>query len=457
MTGSNPDRNGSALAAVLVADALDADFARLGAAAHRKAKLCLIDFLSCALEARGLEWSRQARAAIDRAEQGFGLVGGGFARAAGDAAFANAVAGHGLVREDMHAASIAHLGVVVWPALLAHAARRSLSGEAFLKAAIAGYEVGACLGRELMTADLARLYRPTGLVGAPSVALALASADGMDARLGLNAFSLAINTVAGLNQWPHTGGSEMYFHPGFAVRNGILAFDLARSGAVASSSILEGEAGLFAAYGRRSLDRPIRAFSGNSPEIMAVFNKEVPACNFAQTPCQAALLVSRHIPRHSKIENIEIFVTNAAERYPGCNVRGPFEVALQAKMSIYFGVAATLASGEIAEANYSRINDPAIASLIARSGLIVDPDLTAAFPEKQGARVRVTLSDGSAHEEALDDVVAASDGLIVDRFMESAVEAWGHAHAERVSSMIFALEECADVGEINALISATAK
>ena len=36
----------------------------------------------------------------------------------GDAAFANVVMGHGLVREDMHSGSISHLGIVVLPTLL---------------------------------------------------------------------------------------------------------------------------------------------------------------------------------------------------------------------------------------------------------------------------------------------------------------------------------------------------
>ena len=57
----------------------------------------------------------------------------------GDAAFANATMGHGLVREDMHAASICHHGVVVWPTLLALSERTSLSGATFLAAAIIGY------------------------------------------------------------------------------------------------------------------------------------------------------------------------------------------------------------------------------------------------------------------------------------------------------------------------------
>ena len=55
--------------------------------------------------------------------------------------------------------------------------------------------------------------------------------------------SIAANTSSGLNQWPHIGGSEMYFHPAFAARNAVTAVELAELGAYASENILEGEAG----------------------------------------------------------------------------------------------------------------------------------------------------------------------------------------------------------------------
>ena len=38
-------------------------------------------------------------------------------------------------------------------------------------------------------------------------------------------------------------------------------------------------------------------------------------------------------------------------RYPGCDFAGPFQRALQAKMSIQFGVAAALQRKAIAEEN----------------------------------------------------------------------------------------------------------
>src|SRR5690606_2311821 len=103
----------------------------------------LLDYLSCAFEALPLPWSEQAAALALPAPGGAHVVGRAGPRQPDGAAFANAVAGHGLVREDMHAGSISHLGVVVWPMVLAMAQQRPVSGAQVLEAAIVGYETGA--------------------------------------------------------------------------------------------------------------------------------------------------------------------------------------------------------------------------------------------------------------------------------------------------------------------------
>ena len=107
-----------------------------------------------------------------------------------------------------------------------------------------------------------------------------------------SAIALGANATAGFNQWAHTGGSEMFFHVGFAARNGVTAARLAERGAFASPSALDGEAGLFAALGKPSVGARVELFRG-SPEILSVYHKPVPACNFAQTPSQAALAIAR--------------------------------------------------------------------------------------------------------------------------------------------------------------------
>jgi len=426
---------------------------QFGQAVLQQARRCLLDYLSCAFEALPLPWSEQAAALAAPASGGAHVIGRAGPRQPDAAAFANAVAGHGLVREDMHAGSVAHLGVVVWPMVLAQAQQQPVSGAQVLAAAIVGYETGARLGRAVMTPALARLFRPTGLVGPMAAAMAGARLAGFDETRARHALALAGNCSGGLNEWAHTGGSEMYFHPGFAVRNAWTCLQLARGGAQGSASILEGEAGFFQAYARAPLGEDIALFAGGQAEIEQVFHKPAPACNFAQSPCQAALRAVRQAGVR-RIEAVRIDTTDAAVRYPGCDAAGPFQYALQAKMSILFGVAATLARGVIGEDNYRRLDDPAIARLIAATTLRADPQYSAAFPARQGARVTLLLDDGSSVGAALDDVQAADDVLIRQRFRQAAAAAVGADAAARIEDLVERYEQAPDGAELPRLCAA---
>jgi 2-methylcitrate dehydratase PrpD len=439
------------LARELARASLTADLGDFDAEIITKAKICLLDFLSCAFEARNHAWSRQAIGIARGIENGATIIGTDKLSTPGDAAFANATLGHGLVREDMHAASICHHGVVIWPTLVALSERTPLSGARLLTAAIVGYEAGAKIGRALFTADLARLFRPTGLVAPLGAALAGSRALGLDEDAATSALSIAANTSSGLNEWPHAGGSEMYFHPGFAARNAITAIELAQAGACASETILEGEAGLFAAYRRQPAPAEIRLFVGGSAEILAVYNKPVPACNFAQTAAQAALLAARELETSENIETVLIRVPEAAARYPGCDSKGPYRNALQAKMSIPFSVAAALACGAIEEHNYAHVGDPEILRLVQRTDLHSDFGFTAAFPEQQGAEVVVSLRDGKIVRQRLENVIAATPQEIRARFRRAAGEVVGDDRALRLENLIDTSETLTDSRVIAAL------
>lgn len=446
---------------------------RLPAEVVAKAKLCVLDFLACAFASRQLPWSRQA-VAVACANSGIPpsraatIVGTAHVVTASDAAFANAVLGHGLVRDDMHLGSVSHLGVAVLPALLALAETRSVTGRQLLAAIVAGYEAGGTLGRAILDVEVSRIFRPTGITGPFAAAAAGAKLLGLEPARFAVALELAANMAAGYNEWAATGGSEMFFHPGLAARNALTAVELAAAGAYASPTALEGNAGLFAAFGKnQDRDRmslppgPDRDGMSIPPkkgraEILDVFFKEVPACNFAQTAAQAARDIAvRDALDTAEIERIVVRVPYAAANYPGCDCAGPFAHILQAKMSIHYNVAAALYAGNFDEANYEPSRQPEIRRVARLVMLEIDDALTRAFPAKQGAEVVVTLRGGRGLAAAKDSVSPASDAVVRERFLAAAEGSLGRRRAEELDGFVATLEDQSDAGALARLARAT--
>jgi 2-methylcitrate dehydratase PrpD len=426
---------------------------KLDDAVRAKLRLCLMDFLACALEARNLPWSRQAAALAD-GPGACTIVGTSLRVQPTDACFANAVAGHGLVREDMHAGSVSHLGVAVLPAVLAVAEDRGLSGADVVEAAVLGYEVGARLGAAIITPDFTRLFRPTGFTGPIAAAAALCNLLRLDEGQTASALALAANMTGGLNQWPYAGTDEMFFHPGQAAASALRAVRLAAAGANGSSLAFDGEAGFLRAHRPDRQAPDITLFDGSRPEVMSVYLKPLPVCNFAQTPCQAALLLAREEQvEPERIRSIKVRVTAAALRYPGCAHAGPFERVLQAKMSIPYAVAAALLQRAVTEASYADLYDPLLARLAQAVILEDDAALTAAFPAAQGAAVSVTLDDGRTLTRALADVTAADEALVRARFIDTATRFADQASATAMVATIDAIESLPDAGALMRLFS----
>jgi len=421
-------------------------FADLTHESIEKTKLLLLDFLSCAYESLDLPQSCQAIQVAGHSSGAASVIGTHVRASAAEAAFANAVLGHGLVREDMHTGSVSHLGVVIFPTLLALAETRKVTGRDFIAGAICGYEIGASMGRALMDQETVRLHRPTGISGPLGAAVAGARMLGLNDGQGVSALGIAANCTAGLNEWAASGADDMFFHAGFAARNAVTAVELAELGASASETALDGPAGLFASL--RQTDRvPLVApFSGKPLEIFSVYHKPAPACNYAQTACQAALGIAKEMDS-ADIAGIKVMCSAAAIHYPGCNAEGPFQRVLQAKMSIRFCVAATLTRQSIDETNYRQLADPEIARLVSLTTLEEDPDFTRAYPGQQGSEVIVTLRNGKEIRRRMADLVPAAPEQIQARFRSAAGD-----RASSIEAMVETLDQLADVGSLGALL-----
>lgn len=421
--------------------------------AAEKVKICLLDFFSCALESLDLSPSRQAIEIAARSRGGpASVIGAPFRSSAPQAAFANAVLGHGLVREDMHTGSVSHLGIVIFPTLLALSDSKNSTGRDFLRAAACGYEVGAAVGKAVMDAATVRMYRPTGITGPLGASVGGSILLGLEEDAGVAALGLAANSTSGLNEWPGPGADEMFFHAGFAARNAVTSVELAELGAYASETSLDGAAGLFASIQRADRVSQVALFAGE-PEILSVYHKPVPACNYAQTASQAArLLAAEDGVRSGDVVAITVRASAAALNYPGCRGMGPFRRVLQGKMSIPYCVAAALVRGAIEEANYRMLADAEILRLIAATTLTEDPAFTKAYPRVQGGEVIVTLRDGRTLKRRLEDVIPATADQVRERFRSACTAVLGESRAGALEEMVQNLEYQPDMRALTNLL-----
>jgi 2-methylcitrate dehydratase PrpD len=241
----------------------------------------------------------------------------------------------------------------------------------------------------------------------------------------------------------------MFFHTGFAARSGVAAAQLAAGGAYASRTAIDGEAGLLAAF-HRDLAPQVPELFADRAEILAVFFKPVPACNFAQSAAQAALAVAqRKKLRANDIERVTVRVTRAAALYPGCDVSGPFEHVLQAKMSIHYNVAAALRHGNFDESNYVPQQNSDVLTIATKTRLEIDDELTKAFPAKQGAEVIVQTRAGDELRERVEDVVPTDSAQVRARFAAAAAAVLGGAAAAHLSELVDGLEHVTDAAELS--------
>ena len=142
-------------------------------------------------------------------------------------------------------------------------------------------------------------------------------------------------------------------------------------------------------------------------------------------------------------------MTRAAALYPGCDVSGPFEHVLQAKMSIHYNVAAALRHGDFDESNYVPQQNSDVLTIATKTRLEVDDELTKAFPAKQGAEVIVQTRAGDELRERVDDVVPTDEAGVRARFSAAAAAVLGEREAARLAELVDGLESLTDAAALS--------
>ena len=307
----------------------------------------------------------------------------------GAAAFANGAVMGAMGRADT--LGTIHVGQVVTPVVLAIAEAEGISSDLFLKAIVAGYEVGGRLDRAVGEAGAGSGFRSTAVNGA----VAAAASAGVAMQLGkaelASALSMAASMTGGTLQTFIDGSDEPHLQAGWAAQLGVMAAAAARTGLVGARQALEGNAGILRGVARSQEDYSgLFDDFGSKWFILETTFKPFPVCAFAQTACYLGLDLRGQI-EPGGVAEMTIRLNPREAAYPGLDFAGPFETTLETAMSALFAVAHGIVHGEpVRMRSLSLFDDAEMSDLLAKMKLVGDPQVPAL-----SAVADITLSDGS--------------------------------------------------------------
>ncbi|MBU2548706.1 MAG: MmgE/PrpD family protein [Proteobacteria bacterium] len=428
-------------------------FEDLPAAVIEKCKLCMFHSLACSFASRHFPWSQTA---IDylrdlNIDGNATLFVEGLKAPSPDIAFVNAVMAHGNLHEDTDMGSGSHTGAMVIPAALAVGEETNCTGKDLFTAIVLGYELTGRVGASVVSIEFAKTFRPTSFFGAYGVCASAAKLLGLDHDQTVNALGMAGSLSTGLNQWAMDGTDDVFFHAGFTASDGIKAAMLGKRGINAAKRVLEGRAGLWAAYGEQEAARNILEGFGDPYAIMRVYFKPIPADACTASPNKLALrMAENNTINPEEIRNIEVEVFQLAKDYPGIDYPGPFTSMTRAKMSAQYGVAAVLVHRRLDQSIYDEFKNPLVERLSANTKIEADEAFSKNFP-RQGCRINITMQDGTVISDQQDDVLQFTDDEVVDNFKHEAGRMFGDKQAEALADSIRNLESVRQVRELSRL------
>jgi 2-methylcitrate dehydratase PrpD len=247
------------------------------------AGMALEDTLAVALAGWDRPVSRDCRTALDSDDLPFFL--GGDPGAPEACAFHLAVAAHALDYDDVHLTSVTHPSAVIFPALLALAAKGQLRPEATLRAYGVGLATNIALGEALGFEHYAAGWHATSTIGGIAAAAALASVLDLDESAARSAIALAAAQAGGLQR--NFGTMAKPVQAGNAASAAVRAARLARAGVTADLDIF-GASGFFDLYGVGGVSRRPRQ-TPLSYQLSSISRKLFPCCYASHRLIAAAL------------------------------------------------------------------------------------------------------------------------------------------------------------------------
>ena len=266
----------------------------------------------------------------------------------------------------------------------------------------------------------------------------------------LDALGTAGTQAAGLWEFNADGAMSKHLHPGKAAFNGVFAADLAAAGFTGATRILEGERGFFAATARTFNPARVTDGLGERWKITENCYKMHSCCGHTHSAIDVALEL-RARGGTGDISTVQIATYGPGfEIVKEPNPRSPYA----AKFSLAYCVAAALVDGRVNLEQFSTdrfgpdgVRHPMIASLLTRTRVHVDDELTAKYPRAWPVRLTIELSNGSVLSGAADFPRGNPENPVTTEELEAKFVAlvaprFGSEIAQRGIELVHSLDAC---------------
>jgi 2-methylcitrate dehydratase PrpD len=365
------------------------------------------------------------------------------------AALINGAASHSVEFDDIYRDAGYHPGSPIISAALAAAQTKGVSGEAFLRGVIVGYETSTRIGEAVMPSHY-KYWHITGTVGTLGAAAATATILGCSREQVMHAIATAGTFAAGLQQAFRSQAMSKPLHGGHAAESGATAAMAAAKGVTGALDILEGDVGFGAAMSvNPDWEKATRGL-GTDYHIVHVTFKNHGCCGHTFPSIDAVLhLKEQHKLSYQDIAKIRIGTYKAGLDI--INNTQP-EGAYQAKFSLQYTVAHALVHGSVRLNAFlpDRLADAEVRALMQKIECVADPELSKGYPGQRAANVEIEMRDGKryAHFQPTrkgDPEMPLTDAELDDKYQELAAPVIGDAASRKLLAQLRALEKAKNV------------
>jgi 2-methylcitrate dehydratase PrpD len=381
-----------------------------------------------------------------------------------NAAQVNATMAHALDFDDVHEAAVMHPGIASIPVVLAVGeAQRRLSGKELITSTALGVDMMCRLALATTPgkSPIELGWHLTSVFGFIGSAATAARVMGLDDETIVNAIGIGYHQCGGNGQCVKDGALAKRLGPGFAIKGGITAAQLARAGVTGAKNSLEGEWGLYNQYIHGDYSREIlTADLGKRFEGVNVAIKPYPCCRGIHPAIDAglALALGENICS-GDIREIVLSVTDAhfsllcqpldAKRSP----RSPVD----AQFSIPWGVASAIVGRRVGLDDFTENAIKNREVLEVTQKMRVEVDNTLHRPGPEPTRVKVLTKDGRAFAKVVENPLGSLDRPMsfedcVRKFKDCAKNL-DTGRIERIVQLVGELEQLNDAREIMQLLT----